>query len=109
MDTLKIVSDSSVDMPKDWEQEYDINILPINIQMGMQTFRQGIDITAEKFYQMISEKRIIPHTSLPSPMQIVEFYRKIAKKGESILSSSRWQQIKWHLQCCEDCSAGIGR
>ncbi len=86
MDTLKIVSDSSVDMPKEWEKDFDIHILPINIQMGMETFRQGIDITAERFYQMISEKRIIPHTSLPSPMQIVEFYRKIAKKGDSILS-----------------------
>jgi DegV family protein with EDD domain len=86
MDTLKIVSDSSVDMPKEWEKDFDIHILPINIQMGMETFRQGIDITAERFYQMISEKKIIPHTSLPSPMQTVEFYRKIAKKGESILS-----------------------
>jgi DegV family protein with EDD domain len=83
---LKIVADSSMDMPAGWDKKYGIDILPINIQFGNQTFRQGIDITAGKFYQMINENKIIPHTSLPSPSQIVEFYRRIAQKGESILS-----------------------
>ena len=83
---LKIVSDSSMDMPPGWEKKYLIDILPINIQFGNQSFRQGLDIKAEKFYQMINELKIIPHTSLPSPSQIVDFYRSIAKKGESILS-----------------------
>ena len=84
---LKIVSDSSMDMPIGWDKNYEIDILPINIQFGNKTFRQGIDITAEKFYQMIYESKTIPHTSLPSPRQIVEFYKRIAQKGESILSS----------------------
>jgi DegV family protein with EDD domain len=83
---LKIVADSSMDMPAGWDKKYGIDILPINIQFGNQTFRQGIDITAGKFYQMINENKIIPHTSLPSPSQIVEFYKRIAQKGESILS-----------------------
>jgi DegV family protein with EDD domain len=83
---LKIVADSSMDMPADWAKKYEIDVLPVNIQFGDQTFRQGIDITAAKFYQMINENKIIPHTSLPSPAQIVEFYKHIAKKGESILS-----------------------
>ena len=75
-----------MDMPAGWDKKYEIDILPINIQFGNTTFRQGIDITAEKFYQMIYESKIIPHTSLPSPRQIVEFYKRIAQKGESILS-----------------------
>lgn len=83
---LKIVSDSSMDMPPGWDKKYLIDILPINIQFGNKSFRQGLDINAEKFYQLINELKIIPHTSLPSPSQIVNFYRSIAKKGESILS-----------------------
>ncbi len=75
-----------MDMPAGWDKKYEIDILPINIQFGNNTFRQGIDITAEKFYQMIYESKIIPHTSLPSPRQIVEFYKRIAQKGKSILS-----------------------
>jgi len=83
---LKIVADSSIDMPVDWDKKYGIDILPINIQFGSQTYRQGIDISTEKFYKMIDENKAIPHTSLPSPSQIVEFYKRIAQKGESILS-----------------------
>lgn len=83
---LKIVSDSSMDMPAGWEKKYEINILPINIQFGTQTFRQGIDLSPEKFYQMVKGQKIIPHTSLPSPSQIAEFYKSIARKGEAILS-----------------------
>jgi DegV family protein with EDD domain len=83
---LKIVSDSSMDMPAGWEKKYEINILPINIQFGTQTFRQGIDLSTEKFYQMVKEYKVIPHTSLPSPSQIAEFYKSIARKGEAILS-----------------------
>ena len=83
---LRIVADSSMDMPVDWDKKYEIDILPVNIQFGTKTFRQGIDITAAKFYQMINETKIIPHTSLPSPAQVVEFYKRIAQKGQSILS-----------------------
>lgn len=83
---IKIVSDSSMDMPPGWDEKYQINILPINIQFGNQSFRQGLDINAEKFYQLINELKTIPHTSLPSPSQIVDFYRNIAKRGESIIS-----------------------
>jgi DegV family protein with EDD domain len=83
---LKIVADSSMDMPADWDKKYEIDVLPVNIQFGDQTFRQGIDITATKFYKMINETKIIPHTSLPSPAQVVEYYKRIAQKGETILS-----------------------
>lgn len=83
---LKIVSDSAMDMPAEWGKKYDIDVLPLNIQFGTQTFRQGIDLSPEMFYQMVREQKIIPHTSLPSPSQIAEFYKSIAKNGESILS-----------------------
>jgi DegV family protein with EDD domain len=83
---LKIVADSSMDMPADWDKKYEIDVLPVNIQFGDQTFRQGIDITATKFYKMINETKIISHTSLPSPAQVVEYYKRIAQKGETILS-----------------------
>lgn len=83
---LKIVTDSTIDMPDGWDDRYGINILPINIQFGSQTFRQGIDLKSDKFYEMVNELKVIPHTSLPSPSQAVEFYRSIAQKGDSILS-----------------------
>lgn len=86
MKTLRIVTDSSMDYPRGWDEEFEINILPINIQLGEKSYRQGIDINLEQFYKLVREKKLIPKTSLPSTGQIIDFYRRIARKGDDILS-----------------------
>ncbi len=83
---IKIVTDGSADMPEGWEEKYDIKIIPLSIVMGEETYQQFRDITPKNFYNLVREKRFPPKTSLPSPHQIMEFYRSIAKKGEEILS-----------------------
>ncbi len=86
MNTLKIVTDSAADMPDGWVDKYKIDVLPINIQFGERTYRQGIDLSNDQFYELVEETHRIPTTSLPTPGQIIEFYEKIAKAGDSILS-----------------------
>jgi DegV family protein with EDD domain len=86
MTKLKIVTDSAADMPDGWAQKYGINILPINIQFGEKSYRQGIDLSNDQFYELVEQTQKIPKTSLPTPAQIIEFYQKIAKTGDSILS-----------------------
>ncbi len=83
---LRIATDSTADMPPGWEKEYDIDIIPINIQFGEKTFLQGVDISYEDFYRMVDEGGKIPKTSQPSPYQFEEFYKRIAKAGDTILS-----------------------
>lgn len=83
---LKIVTDGAADMPDGWLEQYQIHMLPLRIRFGEETYTQGIDITNSNFYRVVEEKKIIPRTSLPSPQQVMEFYRSIAKRGEEILS-----------------------
>ena len=83
---LRIVTDGAADMPAGWEQEYDIQIIPINIQFGDKTYLQAVDLDNAGFYRMVDETKTIPKTSQPSPHQFVEFYRKIAQKGDTIIS-----------------------
>ena len=83
---LRIVTDGAADMPAGWEQEYDIQVIPINIQFGDTTYLQGVDLSNEDFYRLVEESGKIPKTSQPSPFQFKEFYEKVAKAGETILS-----------------------
>jgi DegV family protein with EDD domain len=83
---LHIVTDGAADVPNAWEKEYDINIIPINIQFGEKTYLQNVDLDREGFYKLVDETRKIPKTSQPSPHQFMEFYKKIAQKGDTILS-----------------------
>ena len=83
---LRIVMDGAGDIPEEWKAEYQIDVIPINIQFEECTYLQGIDISNEDFYRFVDEKRMIPKTSQPTPQQFIDFYRKIADPGDTILS-----------------------
>lgn len=83
---LRIVTDGAADIPAGWEKEYEIDVIPINIQFGDKTYLQNVDLDSDGFYQLVEESGKIPKTSQPSPHQFVEFYKQIARKGDVILS-----------------------
>jgi DegV family protein with EDD domain len=83
---LRIAMDSAGDMPPGWADEYDVQIIPINIHFGEQMFLQGVDLSNADFYRLVEKSGVIPKTSQPTPQQFIEFYKRIAKPGETILS-----------------------
>ncbi len=83
---IRVVTDGAADMPPEWEKEFDIQIVPVNIQFGDKTYLQYVDIDNARFYRMVAQTKTIPKTSQPSPHQFEEFYKKIARKGDSIIS-----------------------
>ncbi len=83
---LRIVTDGSVDMPDGWAAEYQIDVLPLYVRFGERNFIPGVNMTSAEFYDMVRKTGKIPNTSLPSPGDVARFYRKIARKGDEILS-----------------------
>ena len=83
---LRIVTDSAGDMPPDWPDLFDYQVIPVNIQFGEDTFKQGTEISDEEFYRIARETGVIPKTSQPTPHQFIKFYKEIADPGDTILS-----------------------
>ena len=83
---LRIVTDGAADMPDGWEEEFDIQIVPINIHFGEETFLQDIEMDLDGFYNKVDSGSVFPKTSQPSPHQFAEFYKTIAREGDTILS-----------------------
>jgi DegV family protein with EDD domain len=83
---LRIVLDSAGDLPEGWQEQFGIDIIPINIIHNGKTYLQGVDMKYEDFYQLVENEGAIPSTSQPTPYQFTEFYRQIAKPGDQILS-----------------------
>ncbi|HHY11504.1 MAG TPA: DegV family protein, partial [Firmicutes bacterium] len=50
MNKVKVVTDSASGLPKDIEKEYEITVVPIPIQVGEQSYKENVDLSAEKFY-----------------------------------------------------------
>ena len=83
---LRIVTDGSADMPAEWLQKYQIKVIPLTVRFGEEEYTQGKDIDQRRFYQLVKEKKTIPHSSLPSIDQVIAFFRKVTKRNDEILS-----------------------
>ncbi|GAB4493881.1 MAG: DegV family protein [Anaerolineales bacterium] len=83
---LRIVTDGAADMPAAWREEFQIDVIPINIHFGEKTYLQAVDLDNDGFYRLVDESHKIPKTSQPSPFQFSEFYQKVARPGDTILS-----------------------
>lgn len=104
---LRIVADGSADMPEGWEEKFGINILPLNIQLGEETYLQGRDITSKNFYDLVLAKKKPPKTSLPSPAQVVDFYRGIARKSDEILSIHVGSKLSGTYDVCQQAARDL--
>ncbi len=83
---LRIVTDTAADLPIAWIRDYAVELIPINIHFGEKTYLQGIDLTDQEFYRIANETGRIPKTSQPSPGQFVDFYRRVAQPGDTVIS-----------------------
>jgi DegV family protein with EDD domain len=84
---LKVITDSTCDLPASYYHDYGIEVIPIYIHFGTDTFLDGVTIDHRTFYQKVEQLGVIPKTSLPPVGHFVEIYRTWQKRGyDTILS-----------------------
>ena len=84
--TVKIVTDSVADLPPEVARELGITVIPLNVRFSTEVYRDGIDITAEQFYEKLRYSGIMPVTSVPSPGTFAKAYDKLAEETDEILA-----------------------
>jgi DegV family protein with EDD domain len=84
---IKVVVDSTCDLPAELYQQHSITAVPINIQFGTETYLDGVTIDRPSFYRKIEELGILPKTSQPSAGQFEEHYRRLADAGATDIIS----------------------
>ena len=83
---IKVVTDSTSDIPREIARDLDIEIIPAAIQWNGETFRDGIDIDADEFYRRLTTSTHHPTTSQPPPGDFVKVYQSLAQGSEGIVS-----------------------
>jgi DegV family protein with EDD domain len=81
--TVKIITDSTCDLPAEVVSRLGIRVLPLYINVGSQGFLDGIDITREEFYQKLPSFHEQPTTAVPSPLKFHALYDAFADEGAS--------------------------
>ena len=83
---VKIVTDSVADLPSQVVNELGITVVPLNVRFGTEVYRDGVDLTAEQFYERLMHSQTLPVTSVPSPGVFAEAYDKLAEETDEILA-----------------------
>ena len=84
---IRIVTDSTCDLPGHVVSQHKITIIPLHINQGDQTFLDGVDLTREEFYRRLPSYKPSPSTAAPSPEIFRQKYEQLADEGaQSILS-----------------------
>ena len=64
--SVRIVTDSVSDLPSEVAEELGIAVIPLNVRFGTEVYRDGIDLTAEQFYEKLKRSKTLPLQNDPS-------------------------------------------
>ena len=83
---LHIVMDGAGDMPSEWRDLYNIDVVATPVHFDGKTYHPGVNLDFEGFYRLVDESGVIPKTSQPSPYEFTQRFRQITKFGDTILA-----------------------
>ncbi len=89
MPGVRVVTDSTCDLPAELARDYNITVVPTYVHIGDETYQDRVDITPEEFQRRLSSASVsaIPiTTSHPQSEIFEEYYKQILKEGDSIIS-----------------------
>jgi DegV family protein with EDD domain len=85
MKNVAIVTDTTACVPLEQVDEYDIEVVPVQLIIDNTTYRDGIDISPTEFYSRLRQSKNTPTTSSSSPDPYLNAYLNASRKARSIL------------------------
>jgi DegV family protein with EDD domain len=73
-----IVLDSTADLPDAADRFRNWRVVPLYVNFGHESLRDGVDISASEFYARLRESRVFPTTSQPTPRDFLACYRDLS-------------------------------
>jgi DegV family protein with EDD domain len=84
--TVKIVTDSSADLPDEVVKALGITVVPLYVRFGEEVYRDRVDISEDEFYERLQHDPVHPNTTQPTPQDFVDVYQKLAQGADGIVS-----------------------
>ena len=81
-----VVTDSTADLPNEWRARYGIQVVPLKVLFGTETFRDRVDITDAQFFARLADAAKLPTTSAPSPGDFAKVYEQLREDYDGCVS-----------------------
>lgn len=82
---VKILTDSSCDIDLERAEKMGIEIVPIEVHFGEESYRAGIDLSTQEFYEKLKTVDKLPTTTQITPVTFEEIFRKHIDNGDEIV------------------------
>ena len=82
---IRILIDSSADYSAQEAKEHNLELVPINITINEKNYLDGIDLTKDEFYELLTSSDEFPKTAQPSPQDYLDLFEDAKEKGDSIV------------------------
>ena len=86
MEKIKIITDSTLDLPSDLIKEKDIEVLPLLINFGEESYLDGVEINTKEMLEKVEKENIFPTTAQITPNRFEEVFNKYLSEGYKILT-----------------------
>lgn len=85
MRPIKIMSDSTADLPKELVEKYDIEVIPLTVSLGEKSYKDGTEINAQDIFDYYKETKGLPKTAAVSVHEYTEVFSEWVEKGYDII------------------------
>lgn len=82
---VSVITDSTADVPQDIADELDIRIVPLRINFGQESFRDGIELTTDELVTRMVESSVLPTTSQPTAGEFAAVFEDVIKAGRDVV------------------------
>ena len=83
---VRIVTDSTSDIPADLARSLGVTVVAQNVHFGTETFKDNVTITPDEFYSKLVNSPALPKTSQASPGEFKEAYDRLGAGADGIVS-----------------------
>lgn len=84
--TVRIVTDSTADLPPGVAEELQITVVPALVMFGHEELRDGVDLTTEEFFRRMTNSSVAPTTSQAPVGAFLEAYERLSRETDEIAS-----------------------
>lgn len=85
MSKIAVVTDSTAYLPTDTIHKFGITVVPLMVNFGQESHKEGVDITADQFFARLAVEKNLPTTSQPSVGEMVQAYERLLQTHDSVI------------------------
>ncbi|MFD0697153.1 DegV family protein [Paenibacillus sp. GCM10027628] len=83
MSKVRIVTDSTADIPLAVRQELNIEMVPLKIHFGSEEYLDAVTLQSDQFYEKLRTSAHFPRTSQPSPAEFLNLYHRLLEEPDT--------------------------